>query len=309
VTTYPVPEGLTAVTVGLTRNQKSIEVIQFHGVAGNGSNIAGMENLLPDTARLHDHLWILFPLVPGETMKEIYVIHRRKDERFRTATTGGTSDPDVVDGNSLVVSRIASIPQTKNQLTELQIQTTHDRYCHFGPYIPSKYRTMPRRARYLRRIRASPLKDDLPGRITHLHLTEVMDGDVLAVNEGRPVERREAQGTGIYVALTLEGKHDAVRFDRDDNHDTDDDEKDNGVPDDTDFEDEDDSDDEDESGSVEEDITDSTTTVLSKIWDEADLASPRPFEYVATRDDLEIFSQADMGNIANFQIQTYTPNP
>jgi hypothetical protein len=76
VTTYPVPEGLTAVTVGLTRNQKSIEVIQFHGVAGKGSNIAGMDNLLPDTARLHDHLWILFPLVPGETMKEIYVIHR-----------------------------------------------------------------------------------------------------------------------------------------------------------------------------------------------------------------------------------------
>jgi hypothetical protein len=129
------------------------------------------------------------------------------------------------------------------------------------------------------------------------------------VNEGRPVERREAQGTGIYVALTLEGKHDAVCFDRDDDHDTDDDEKDNDAPDDTDFEDEDDSDDEDESGFVEEDITDTTTTVLSKIWDEADLASPRPFEYVATRDDLEIFSQADMGNIANFQIQTYTPNP
>jgi hypothetical protein len=108
VTTYPVPADLSAVTVGLTRDQKSVGVIQFHEADGKGTNIAGLDNILPDLAKLHDHLWIHFPMWPGEGIEEIYVIHRRADEFFDR----GVHSPQLLgifDGNSLVVSRTGKV--------------------------------------------------------------------------------------------------------------------------------------------------------------------------------------------------------
>jgi hypothetical protein len=108
VTTYPVPADPSAVTVGLTRDRKSIGVIQFHGADGKGTKIDGLDYLLSNPAKLQDHLWIHFPLWAGEQIEEIYVIHRRRDERF-TWTHHIDLLPSLIDGNSLVVSQVASV--------------------------------------------------------------------------------------------------------------------------------------------------------------------------------------------------------
>jgi hypothetical protein len=89
----------------------------------------------------------------------------------------------------------------------------------------------------------------------------------------------ELSGNGIYVALTLDGTHKPVRFDKNS---------------------EDDPDKEDTSGF--------NKNLLGSIWHDADDASPLSIPKGALRTELETFSQAFMGDIVSFRIQTYTPS-